>query len=91
MKSDINFKQSFEDFMMDRIEESYEIVSKKKNYKELNSNYKEMEKDFLNSLPNEELKEKYYNFRDIKLSLDTLELQEAYLLGFKDCIKIQHY
>lgn len=91
MKNDINFKQSFEDFMMDRIEESYEIVSKKKNYKELNSNYKEMEKAFLNSLPNEELKEKYYNFRDIKLSLDTLELQEAYLFGFKDCIKIQHY
>ena len=91
MKNDINFKQSFEDFMMDRIEESYEIVSKKKHYKELNNTYKIKEQAFLNSLPNEELKENYYNFRDIKLTLDTLELQEAYLLGFKDCIKVQHY
>lgn len=91
MKNNVKFKLAFEDFITERIEESYEIVSKKKSYKKLNINYKKMEKVFLKTLENEALKESYYNFRDVKLNLDTLELQEAYLLGFKDCIKIQNY
>ena len=34
--------------------------------------------------------ENYYIFRDIRMDLDTKELQEAYLIGFKDSIKINN-
>ena len=34
MVNNINFKQDLEDFIRDRIEESYKIVSNKKEYKE---------------------------------------------------------
>ena len=47
MVNNINFKQDLEDFIRDRIEESYKIVSNKKEYKEQYQKFKELETNFI--------------------------------------------
>ena len=84
MDNNIIFKEELENFISYRIEESYKKVSNKKEYRELKKKYKEMEKNFINSLKTEDIKEYYYTIRDIRMELDSEELREAYLIGFKD-------
>lgn len=88
MANNIKFRQDLEDFIRDRIEESYKIVSNKNTYKKLNSKYKELEKHFIEMLKKKTIKEQYYIIRDIRMELDSQELQEAYLIGFRDNSKI---
>ncbi len=88
MANNIKFRQDLEDFIRDRIEESYKIVSNKNTYKKLNSKYKELEKHFIEMLKEKTIKEQYYIIRDIRMELDSQELQEAYLIGFRDNSKI---
>lgn len=88
MVNNIKFRQDLEDFIKDRIEESYKIVSNKNTYKKLNSKYKELEKHFIEMLKEKTIKEQYYIIRDIRMELDSQELQEAYLIGFRDNSKI---
>lgn len=88
MANNIKFRQDLEDFIRDRIEESYKIVSNKNTYKKLNSKYKELEKHFIEMLKEKTIKEQYYIIRDIRMELNSQELQEAYLIGFRDNSKI---
>lgn len=81
MVNNINFKQDLEDFIRDRIEESYKIVSNKKEYKEQYQKFKELETNFIKKLQDKTIIEDYYYFRDIRMDLDTKELQESYLIG----------
>lgn len=88
MENNIKFKQDLEDFIRDRIEESYSIISNKKDYQELNSECKKLETEFIETLQNEDKRTFYQKIRDIRMELDYQELQEAYLIGFRDSTKI---
>lgn len=90
MENNIKFKQDLEDFIRDRIEESYSIIANKKEYQELNNKCKKLETKFIEALQSEDKKEFYQNIRDIRMELDYQELQEAYLIGFRDSTKINN-
>lgn len=90
MKNNNCFKQDLEDFLSNRIEESYKIVIDKKEYIELNQRYKALEKLFIESLKDKNQKEIYQKLRDIRMELDSQELEEAYLIGFRDSSKINN-
>ena len=90
MKFNTNLKEDLQEFIEERLQESYSKVSNKKDYKEKYNQYKELEKDFIEKLQDKNMVENYYIFRDIRMDLDTKELQEAYLIGFKDSIKINN-
>lgn len=90
MKTNTNLKENLQDFIEERIQESYSKVSNKKDYKEQYQRFKELEESFIEKLQDKTMIENYYNFRDIRMDLDTRELQEAYLIGFKDSIIINN-
>lgn len=90
MKINTNLKENLQDFIEERIQESYSKVSNKKDYKEQYQRFKELEESFIEKLQDKAMIENYYNFRDIRMDLDTRELQEAYLIGFKDSIIINN-
>lgn len=90
MKNNNCFKQDLEDFLSNRIEESYKIVIDKKEYIELNQRYKALEQLFIESLKDKNQKEIYQKLRDIRMELDSQELEEAYLIGFRDSSKINN-
>lgn len=90
MKTNTNLKKNLQDFIEERIQESYSKVSNKKDYKEQYQRFKELEESFIEKLQDKTMIESYYNFRDIRMDLDTRELQEAYLIGFKDSIIINN-
>ena len=90
MKNNTNLKENLQDFIEERIQESYSKVSNKKDYKEQYQRFKELEESFIEKLQDKTMIENYYNFRDIRMDLDTRELQEAYLIGFKDSIIINN-
>lgn len=90
MENNIKFKQDLEDFIRDRIEESYSIIANKKEYQELNNKCKKLETKFIKALQSEDKKEFYQKIRDIRMELDYQELQEAYLIGFRDSTKINN-
>lgn len=90
MKINTNLKENLQDFIEERIQESYSKVSNKKDYKEQYQKFKELETNFIENLQDKTMIENYYNFRDIRMDLDTRELQEAYLIGFKDSVIINN-
>ena len=90
MKNNTNLKENLQDFIEERIQESYSKVSNKKDYKEQYQRFKELEESFIEKLQDKTMIENYYNFRDIRMDLDNRELQEAYLIGFKDSILINN-
>lgn len=90
MEDNIKFKQDLEDFIRDRIEESYTIVSNKKKYQELNNKCKKLETKFIEELQIKDKKEFYQKIRDVRMELDYQELQEVYLIGFRDSTKINN-
>ena len=91
MKISTNLKEDLQYFIEERLQESYLKASNKVDYKENYNKYRELETRFIESLQNETMVEDYYYFRDIRLDLDTRELQEAYLMGFKDSTMIEKY
>lgn len=90
MKNNTNLKENLQDFIEERIQESYSKVSNKKDYKEQYQRFKKLEESFIEKLQDKTMIENYYNFRDIRMDLDNRELQEAYLIGFKDSILINN-
>ena len=90
MDINTNLIENLQDFIEERIQESYSKVSNKKDYKEQYQKFKELETNFIENLQDKTMIENYYNFRDIRMDLDTRELQEAYLIGFKDSVIINN-
>ena len=90
MKNNTNLKENLQDFIEERIQESYSKVSNKKDYKEQYQRFKKLEESFIEKLQDKTMIENYYNFRDIRMDLDNRELKEAYLIGFKDSILINN-
>lgn len=81
-------KMNVSDFIEQRLLESYIRVSQSKEYKEKKAQYVEQEEYFNSKLYENELLEDYEDIKDKKLYLDSLELEEAYKIGFKDSIKL---
>ncbi len=81
MKDNTNLKENLQDFIEERLQESYENLVHTKEYKEiLNKNTKLMES--ITDMTNDnELIEKY---KKTEYDLYTIQLQQAYLIGFKD-------
>lgn len=90
MKTNTNLKENLQDFIEERIQESYSKVSNKKDYKEQYQRFRELEESFIEKLQDKTMIESYYYFRDIRMDLDTKELKEVYLIGFKDSIIINN-
>ncbi len=90
MKIDTTLKEDFTNFIQERIEASYKTVCKKNEYKKQYNKCKYLENKFINELKENTLKNNYYNFRDIKMGLNTQELKEAYLTGFRDSTTIHN-
>ena len=90
MKKHSNLKENIKDFIEERIKESYSLIANNRNYEEKYNIYKEMESKFLEKLNNKDLVDNYYNFRDIRMDLDSQELQEAYIIGFRDSVVIHN-
>ena len=88
MKDKTNLEESLQDFIEERIQHSYSIAKDKRSYKEQYSRYKELETKFINNMQNKNILDIYYNFKTIKMDLEMEELKEAYLIGFRDGIKI---
>lgn len=81
-------KNSLSDFIEERLLESYNIASNLTEYKKDKNKYIKLENTFLSKLDNENLIEDYNHLKDRKSFLDTLELEESYKIGFKDCLEI---
>lgn len=91
MKNSTNLQENLQDFIEERMQESYSIVTNKKNYQEQFNKYKLLEKEFINKLKDENMIENYHDFRNIRMDLNAQELQEAYLLGFRDSTIIYNH
>lgn len=86
MKNNTNFSNNVYDFIEERINESYTILNKNKEYKQIQDKYIKSLTDIRSNLSNnvEMLEEHASNEAD----LYTMQLQEAYKIGFKDSIRI---
>lgn len=80
-------KMDLLDFIDTRLEESYQIVSKRKEYKTKYKKCEEEKQELLNQLSKEQ-QQQYHKLQDNQMYLDTLELEEAYKTGVKDTINI---
>lgn len=81
-------KSNIIDFIEQRLLESYMRVSQNKEYKEKKAEYVGQEEYFNSKLYENKLLEDYEDIKGKKLYLDSLELEEAYKIGFKDSIKL---
>ncbi len=81
MKNNTNLKENLQDFIEERLQESYENLVHTKEYKEiLNKNTKLME-SITDKANDNELIERY---KKTEYDLYTVQLQQAYLTGFRD-------
>ena len=77
--SNINF------FVSQRLEENYNNLKNSNEYRKILSKYAELFEEIEENLNNEKITNEY---KEIEANLHTLQLEEAYKLGFKDSLKI---
>lgn len=82
MKNNSNLKENLQDFIEERLNESYTNIAQTKEYKEISNNHFEVFATLKDELKNyTNLLEKY---EELEADLYYMQLKQAYLTGFKD-------
>lgn len=82
MKNNSNLKENLQDFIEERLNESYTNLSHTKEYKEISKKHFETFKNLKDELKNNtDILEKY---EEAEANLYYMQLKQAYLTGFKD-------
>lgn len=78
-------KQTVSDFIEERLQDSHKQLIHNEGTKEVMLKYNSLFEKLKNTIPNVKLLEKY---REVEFDLYTMQLIQAYKIGFKDCIII---
>ncbi len=90
MKMNTNLKENLQDFIEERIQESYLIVTNDKEYKKQFEEWKKLESNFIKQISDRLIINSYYNLKTLGIELDAYEKEEAYLIGFRDSTLIHN-
>ncbi len=89
MKNNSNLKENLQDFIEERLNESYTNILHTQEYKEMSNKYLETLKNLKEALnQNTEILQKY---EEAEADLYYMQLKQAYLTGFKDSNIIFNY
>lgn len=78
-------KENINDFIEERINESYTNLNKQGKYKKIKDSYYNAFENIINKLKDEELWEEY---EKQEIDMYDMQIQEAYKTGFTDCIAV---
>lgn len=82
MKNNSNLKENLQDFIEERLNESYTNLLHTKEYKKISNKHLEAFKNLKNEIENNtDILEKY---EEAEANLYYMQLKQAYLTGFKD-------
>ncbi len=81
MENNTNLKENLQDFIEERLNESYANIEHSKEYKEISNRNAILMESIKNKTKNDDLIEEY---QKTEYDLYTIQLQQAYLTGFKD-------
>ncbi len=82
MKNNTNLKENLQEFIEERLNDSYEIIANTREYKEISNNHFKIFETLKCKLKNNtNLLEKY---EELEANLYYMQLKQAYLTGFKD-------
>ena len=79
--SDVNF------FVSERLEENYSRLKNNNEYRKILSKYADLFEEIEQRVNNEKITNAY---KELEANLHTIQLEEAYKLGFKDSLKISN-
>lgn len=81
MKNNSNLKENLQDFIDERLNESYSNIAQTKEYKELSNKNTNLMEQISNKTKSNELIEAY---KKTEYDMYDMQLKQAYLTGFKD-------
>lgn len=81
MKNNSNLKENLQDFIEERLNESYTNIAQTKEYKEISNKNTNIMEQIGNTIKSSELIEAY---KKTEYDMYDIQLKQAYLTGFKD-------